>query len=652
MSQFDNLLQTNPLLKDWSGKPYGFAPFDEIKAEHFEPALKFSMEKHIQEVHGIVSNSEAPTFENSISILDRAGALFTKVSETFDNLCSSLGTPDFQEVELKMAGPLASHYNKIATLPGLFPRIDAVHAHRHNLGLNSEQIRLVERFHLDFVRAGAKFSSEMQERYSKIVEELAELSTKFSQNVTLDVNEVYMELRAEDNDMLGLPNDLVEAAKQAAVDRKKPDGTHLITLSRSLIEPFLIYSQRRDLREKGWKLWSKRGELVETRNNLVIAKRILELRLEKATMHGYPSYADYATADTMAGSPQRVLQLLEEVWGKAKTSVDSERKELENYIHECEGQKEGESLTIEPWDWRYYAEKVRIKNYDLNASEVKPFFPLNRMTGAIFDVAHQLFQLKFVENPSLPKYHPDVKVYEVFHEDPITKHSSLKAIFIADNYARPFKRGGAWMSHYRSQHRNSGPGHAQESILPIIVNNNNFNKPSGEEACLLSFDDATTLFHEFGHGLHGMLSNVTYQRLAGTSVLRDFVELPSQLYEHWLSESVVLQKHARHYQTNEVIPEQLLSKLMKSRRFNQGFQTIEYSASALVDAKLHLVTKDLANLDLTQFEKDTLNGLGMPQGIIMRHRLPHFERKKFFEIFLFIFLIRFRFHLMFRFILW
>jgi peptidyl-dipeptidase Dcp len=628
MSQFDNLLQTNPLLKDWSGKPYGFAPFDEIKAEHFEPALKFSMEKHLQEVQGIVSNSEAPTFENSISILDRAGALFTKVSETFDNLCSSLGTPDFQEVELKMAGPLASHYNKIATLPGLFPRIDAVHAHRHNLSLNPEQIRLVERFHLDFVRAGAKFSPEMQERYSKIVEELAELSTKFSQNVTLDVNEVYMELRAEDNDMLGLPNDLVEAAKQAAVDRKKPDGTHLITLSRSLIEPFLIYSQRRDLREKGWRLWSKRGELVDSRNNLVIAKRILELRLEKATMHGYHSFADYATADTMAGSPQKVLQLLEEVWAKAKTSVDSERKELENYIHESEGQKEGDSLTIEPWDWRYYAEKVRIKNYDLNASEVKPFFPLNRMTEAIFDVANQLFQLKFVENPSLPKYHPDVKVYEVFHEDPNTKQSSLKAIFIADNYARPFKRGGAWMSHYRSQHRNSGPGHNQESVLPIIVNNNNFNKPSGEEPCLLSFDDATTLFHEFGHGLHGMLSNVTYQRLAGTSVLRDFVELPSQLYEHWLSESAVLQKHARHYQTNEVIPEQLLSKLMKSRRFNQGFQTIEYSASALVDAKLHLVNKDLANIDLTQFEKETLNGLGMPQGIIMRHRLPHFERKR------------------------
>jgi peptidyl-dipeptidase Dcp len=632
MSQFDNLLQTNPLLKDWSGKPYGFAPFDEIKAEHFEPALKFSMEKHLQEVQGIVSNSEAPTFENSISILDRAGALFTKVSETFDNLCSSLGTPDFQEVELKMAGPLASHYNKIATLPGLFPRIDAVHAHRHNLSLNPEQIRLVERFHLDFVRAGAKFSSEMQERYSKIVEELAELSTKFSQNVTLDVNEVYMELRAEDNDMLGLPNDLVEAAKQAAVDRKKPHGTHLITLSRSLIEPFLIYSQRRDLREKGWRLWSKRGELVDSRNNLVIAKRILELRLEKATMHGYHSFADYATADTMAGSPQKVLQLLEEVWAKAKTSVDSERKELENYIHESEGQKEGDSLTIEPWDWRYYAEKVRIKNYDLNASEVKPFFPLNRMTEAIFDVANQLFQLKFVENPSLPKYHPDVKVYEVFHEDPITKQSSLKAIFIADNYARPFKRGGAWMSHYRSQHRNSGPGHNQESVLPIIVNNNNFNKPSGEEPCLLSFDDATTLFHEFGHGLHGMLSNVTYQRLAGTSVLRDFVELPSQLYEHWLSESAVLQKHARHYQTNEVIPEQLLSKLMKSRRFNQGFQTIEYSASALVDAKLHLVNKDLANIDLTQFEKETLNGLGMPQGIIMRHRLPHFERKRSFKI--------------------
>lgn len=594
-------LNNNPLLKDWSGKTFGFPPFNEISAEHFEPALNYSMQKHLEEIQEIVRNSEAATFDNTIAVLDRAGGLFTKVSETFDNLCSSLGTPEFQAVELKMAGPLAAHYNKIATFPGLFTRINEVYEARNSLGLNAEQIRLVERFHLDLVRAGAKFSPEMQEKYAKIVEELAQLSTKFNQNVTTDVNEIYMELKTEE-DMKGLPKDLIDAAKQAGIERKK--DSHLITLSRSLIEPFLTYSERRDLREQGWKLWSKRGEIHPDRNNLLIAKRILELRLEKATMHGYQCFAEYATADTMAGSPQKVLNLLEEVWTKGKASVENERRELEAFINENQPSLAG--LSIQPWDWRFYAEKVRVANYALDSSEVKPYFPLHRMTEAIFDVAHELFNLRFVENHSIPKYHPDTKVYEVFHEDPTTNERKLKAIFIADNYARPYKRGGAWMSHYRAQHRNTGNPQIDE-VIPIIVNNNNFNKPSGEDGVtLLSFDDARTLFHEFGHGLHGMLSNVTYQRLSGTSVLRDFVELPSQLYEHWLSEQTVLQKHAKHYLTNEVIPEALLTKLMKAQKFNQGFATIEYTASALVDAKLHLLNKDLGSLDLTQFEKEIL----------------------------------------------
>jgi peptidyl-dipeptidase Dcp len=641
----EEFLHSNPLLKDWSGSNHGFPPFDALKANHFESALRYSMKKHLNEIKEIVSTSEEPTFENSVASLDRSGDLFVKISETFDNLCSSLGTPDYQKVELEMSGPLASHYNQIATFPGLFERLDTIYQARHasstlnkkGTPLTHEQIRLVERYHLDMIRQGAKFTKEMQATYSKIIEELAQLSTKFSQNVTTDVNEVYIELQTKE-DLDGLPEDLINAAKQAAIERnlpvsgegegKRSEGIQgIITLSRSLVEPFITYSARRDLREKAWKLWSKRGDsLSADRNNLLIAKRMLELRIEKAKMHGYSNFAEFALADTMAGHPNRVLTLLEEVWGKAKVSVEEERKELLEYMSSHCKKEEGIS-SIEPWDWRYYAEKVRITNYNLDAGEIKPYFSLDKMTNAIFDVAYELFGLSFLENKEMPKYHSDIKIYEVYRNPKKEQGipGEMIALFIHDNYARPYKRGGAWMSHYRGQHKNTVSG---DAILPIIVNNNNFNKPLDiTSPTLLSFDDATTLFHEFGHGLHGMLSNVTYQRLAGTSVLRDFVELPSQLYEHWLSQSKVLQKHSLHYETNEVIPEALLSKLMKSRSFNQGFQTIEYSSSALVDIKLHMLEENaIRNIDLASFEKETLKSLEMPQGIIMRHRLPHFER--------------------------
>jgi peptidyl-dipeptidase Dcp len=624
MSNIPATLEGNPFLTNWSAH-YGMPPFDAIKADHFEPALNYAMEEHLKEIRSLVENSETPSFENTIVQLDRVGGLFSRVSATFDNLCSSLGVPELQAVKDKMAGPLAAHENKVATYPGLFQKIDQVHSARNDAGLNSEQIRLVERYHLDFLRAGAKFTPEMQARYAKIVEELAELSTKFSQNVTLDVNEIYLELKSAE-DKTGLPEDLVSAARQAAAERNITDeNTSIITLSRSLVEPFLTFSDRRDLREKAWRLWSRRGELTEGRDNLALARRILVLRAEKAKMHGYSTFAAYSTADSMASNPDRVLELLENVWSKAKVSVNSERQELENFM-KTTGNAQSE---IEPWDWRYYAEKVRLANYNLDASAVKPYFPLNRMIEAIFDVAYRLFRLKFVENTAAPRYHPDIKIYEVFRElDSTTGEKELIALFISDNYARPFKRGGAWMSSFRTQHRNTPDG---SKVIPIIINNNNFNKGSdpvdSSKDTLLSFDDATTLFHEFGHGLHGMLSNVTYERLAGTSVLHDFVELPSQLYEHWLSEKEVLTTHAKHYQTNEVIPEELLNRLMKAKKFNQGFATVEYTASALVDAKLHKVVDDLEELDLREFEKKTLDELGMPQGIIMRHRLPHFERK-------------------------
>lgn len=622
---------TNVLLQDWSNDNHGLPPFEKITPDLFEEALTVSMEAHLKEIAAIVNNSEAPTFDNTILALDRSGTLFNRVQDTFSNLCSSNGVPELQAVELKMAGPLASHYNKIATFPGLFPKVDTVYQARSSAGLNGEQIRLVERFHLDFVRAGAKFSEEAQARYAQIVEELAGLETKFTQNVMADEAEIYLELTSA-ADFAGLPADLVTAAKQAAQERGvtakvQADGSTatevaIITLSRSLVEPFLVFSERRDLREKAWRMWTSRGELVEERFNLPIAKRILDLRAEQAKMHEYSNYAQYATADTMAGSPTRVKNLLEEVWNKAKVSVQSEREELERFIQESGSTHE--ITAIEPWDWRFYAEKVRQKNYNLDNAEVKPYFPLPNMVQAIFDCAYKLFQLKFVLKPERKAYHPDVQVYEVLREAANGGADEVVAVFLHDNYARQHKRSGAWMSEFRCQYRDE---HG-ERVIPIVINNNNFNKPSGDSVSLLSFDDAVTLFHEFGHGLHGMLSNVTYRRLAGTSVLRDFVELPSQLYEHWLSEREVLKQHARHYQTQEPIPDELLHRLMAARHFNQGFQTVEYTASALVDAAVHQWNgEELTSVDLKTFEQEELARLGMPQGIVMRHRLPHFQRK-------------------------
>lgn len=624
---------SNPLLDTWVHNQ-GLPPFNLISPDHFEPAFEMAMKVHLTELKSIADEGADATFENTVVAFDRAGSLHRKISYCFGNLCSSNGVPELQAVEMKMAGPLAAHDNQVYTLPGLFAKIDAVHQKRSSLSLSREQLRLVDRIHLDFVRSGARFGAEAQARYAALTEEMAKLETQFTQNLLADESEVTIPLGTAD--LAGLPADLIAAARQAALDRKvEGDDAHVVTLSRSLVEPFITYSERRDLREKAWKLWTSRGELDPKRDNLAVARKILELRQEQAKMHGYETFAHYATADTMAGSPDKVMELLESVWSKGKESINRERRELEAYIaaHETPAAAAAvaaafptadttatatTAITIEPWDWRYYEEKVRQSQYNMDESEAKPYFALDAMLEAIFDVAHELFGLTFKERPDIQAYHPDVKVFEVYQDGDEEK---LVAMFLSDNFARQHKRSGAWMSEFRSQYMDG-----DKRVVPIIINNNNFNKGKAGEPTLLSFDDARTLFHEFGHGLHGMLSNVTYQRLAGTSVLRDFVELPSQLYEHWLSQDKVLKKHARHHVTREVIPEELMERMNKARRFGQGFATIEYTASALVDAALHKFKPPAGEvLDIAAFEKQELARLGMPQGIVMRHRPAHFS---------------------------
>jgi peptidyl-dipeptidase Dcp len=595
-------LLANPLLESWN-TPHGLPPFERIGAAHFAPAFEVAMAEHRAEIDAIANATAAPTFANTLVAFDQSGKLLTRVSLLFDNLTSSNTSPELQAVERDMAQPLAAHYNAIYLDAQLFARIDAVHAARATLSLDGEQLRLVERIHLDFVRAGAKLSGEARARYAAITEKLAEVTTLFSQNVLADESGFQLVLR-DPAELAGLPDFVIDSAKAAATERGI-ENAHVITLSRSLVVPFLTFSTRRDLREKAYRAWTSRGEGLTgaEKNNAPLIRDIMALRQEQATLLGYANYAEYATADTMAGTPAAVRRLLDQVWEPAKARMKEERASLQAIAD-----REAPGTVIEAWDWRFYAEKVRHSQYALDNAELKPYFSLDRMTEAAFDCASRLFGLTFTARPDIAAYHPDVKVYEVH------ANGKLKAIFLHDNFARPTKRSGAWMSILRSQSNVDG------AVVPIVLNNNNFAKGN---PTLLSFDDVRTLFHEFGHGLHGMLSNVRYERLAGTSVLRDFVELPSQIYEHWAEEREVMKKHARHIETGEPIPDALIDRLQAAAKFNQGMETVEYTACTLADLALHQRT-DFTTLDIAQFERETLADIGMPKDVQMRHRLPHF----------------------------
>ncbi len=593
----------NPLLQPWEG-PLQLPPFQSLAAAHFEPAFEQAMAEHLAELDRIAAQAEPPSFDNTVAALDRAGALFGRIERLFGNLCAAETSEALQAVERRMAPLLAAHESRLFMHAGVFARLDRLHAQRASLGLPAEALRLLERSHLEFVRAGARFDAPQQARYAQVMQELAELNTRFAQNVLADEAGFTLPLQGP-ADLAGLPGWLVASAQAAAAQRGQ-EG-HVVTLSRSLVVPFLTFSTRRDLREQAWRAWTRRGELVAERDNKPLIARILQLRQEQARLHGHASFGDYQLADTMAGTPAAVARLLAQVWEPAKARFADERGQLRQVAAEA-----GEPTDIQPWDWRYLAEKVRVQRYQLDDAEVKPYFALDAMLQAAFDCAGRLFGLQFVEQPGAPAYHPDVRVFEVRDrsERPL-------GVFLSDNFARPAKRSGAWMSAYRWQSRRDG------EVGPIIANHNNFSKPAPGEPALLSFDDARTLFHEFGHGLHGLLSSVTFERLSGTQVLRDFVELPSQLFEHWLMEPQVLKRHARHCRTGAPIPDELIRRIRAARHFNQGFETVEYAASTLVDLALHARTDD-APVDAAAFERDELQRLGMPPEVGMRHRLPHF----------------------------
>ena len=593
----------NPLLQAWTAE-HGLPPFATTQPEHFKPAFDQAFAQHRTEIDVIAAQSAPPSFENTVAAFDRSGRLLARLELFFSTLTSSHTSAELQAAQRELAAPLAAHESAIYMNAALFARLDALHRERHSLGLTPEQLRLLERIHFDFVRAGAKLGAAEGRRYAQLMQELAELHTRFGQNVLADEAEFRLVLESE-ADLAGLPDFVRAAARQAALDRQL-GNSHVITLSRSLILPFLSFSERRDLREHAWKAWVSRGEHEGATDNRQVARDILTRRNEQARLHGYRCYADYALADTMAGSQAAVQGLLGRVWPAAKAAAERERLALVELMGEL-----GVEHPLEAWDWRFYAEKLRQARFALHEAELKPYFPLEAMVDAMFDCAQRLYGLSFTHRPDLAAYHPDVRVYEV------RRGERLVAIFLHDNFARPSKRSGAWMNALRWQARNG------IDAVPVICNNNNFAKGAPGEPTLLGFDDVRTLFHEFGHGLHGMLSDVEYERLSGTQVLRDFVELPSQIMEHWMAEPEVLHRHARHCKTGEPIPTELIAKLQKAQTFNQGFDTVRYTASALIDMAVHALTQ-AEPPDLIEFERQVLADLGAPGVVGVNHRYTHF----------------------------
>ena len=595
---------SNPLLEDWS-TPFGIPPFERIETGHYRAAFDRAIAQWRAEIEVIAGSVAEPSFANTITAMELAGGDLDKVSAVFFNLCSADTSPELQAIEAEIAPVLARNSAEINMDARLFARVDALWKERDGLGLTAEQARVLKLYHEGFVRAGARLDDAGRARMTEIMERLAALGTAFSKNLLAD--EADLELLIEDRaGLAGVPDSLIDAAAKAAEDRGKP-GKFAITASRSSIEPFLQFAERRDLREAAWRGFTGRGAAREETATAGIIAETMALRQERARLLGFETFAHFKLDNQMAKVPENVAALLERVWDRASVSAVAERERLQALAAE-----EGDNHAIEPWDWAYYGEKLRKRDLDLDDAEVKPYLQLDRMIDAAFDTANRLFGLSFVELPDAPRHHADARVWEVRDRE-----GAHRGIFIGDYFARPSKRSGAWMSGFRTQHKLDG------EVRPIIVNTMNFSKPAAGGTALLTFDDARTLFHEFGHGLHGLMSDVTYPRISGTSVARDFVELPSQLFEHWLMEPELLREFARHSETGEPIPDILLDKVRRAQTFAQGGVTVQYLASAIVDLEMHR-SEIGADFDPLAFEQATLERIGMPDGLVMRHRTPHF----------------------------
>ncbi len=598
---------SNPFFGEWD-TPFEVPPFDEIKLEQYKPAFDEGMKQHKEEIEAIVENESEPTFENTIEAMDRSGAMLARVSRVFFAMRSSMTNDDIEAIAKDVAPRLSKHRDEIRLNDALFQKVRVVYEQRAKLDLTPEQDKLLEEYHKRFVRGGAKLPPEEKERVKELNAELSVLSLKFGENVLKENNR--FELVIDDKaDLDGLPSSVIAAAAETATERGH-EGKWVFTLHKPSMIPFLQYSERRELREKIYKGYINRGDNDDELDNKETLARMATLRIERAGLLGYETHAHYVLEENMAKKPENVYKLLDELWKPALKRAKAEAADMQKMIDD-----EGGDFKLQSWDWWYYAERVKKAKYDLDEEMLRPYFKLENVLVGAFEVSSRLFGLQFEERTDVPKYHEDVSVFEVKEAD-----GTHVGILYVDYFPRASKRGGAWMGEFREQLKMNG-----ENIRPVIYNVGNFSKPTADKPSLLSFEEVNTLFHEFGHALHGLLSNCTYESLAGTNVARDFVELPSQIMENWASEPEVLKMYARHYETGEPMPDELIEKIIKTRHFNQGFATVEYLAASFLDMDWHTLTEAKSKSDVLQFEDKSLGKIGLIPEIISRYRSTYFR---------------------------
>jgi len=595
----------NPFYQEWD-TPFGVAPFDQIKDEHYMPAFKDGMKEELKNVDKIASNKDDPTFKNTIQAMEESRPLLEKVSFVFFNLSSANTTDGLLKIREQVSPLLSGQKDDVNLNENLFERIKKLYDTKDKLNLTVEQNTLLEKYYKRFVRGGANLTADQKEKLRAINKELSEHTVKFSNNVLGEDND--FELILEEKDLVGLPQGVCNGAAEAAKEKGYEDKW-LFTLHKPSLIPFIQFSERRDLREKIYKAYINRGDNNNEFDNKTIIDKVTNLRVRKANLLGYKTHAHFILEERMAKNPENVYDLLDKLWTPALNVAKKERDMMQKMVDE-----EGGNFKVECWDWWYYAEKIREAEYNFNEEEVRPYLKIDNVINGSFILAEKLFGLSFEERQDIPKYHPDVRTYVVKDE-----HGSMIGIYLSDWFYRSSKRGGAWMNEYRSQSNMDG-----KRILPIITNVGNFSKPVGDTPSLLLLDDVETLFHEFGHALHGLLSNVTYPTVSGTNVPRDFVEFPSQVLENWVLHPQMLSLYAFHYQTGEVMPKELIDKIEKSDKFNQGFKTVEYLAASYLDMAWHTLTEEKTR-DVNEFEKAALDKISLIPEIISRYRTTNFR---------------------------
>ncbi|MFY0483238.1 M3 family metallopeptidase [Flavobacterium sp. PLA-1-15] len=596
----------NPFFQPYD-TPFNVPPFDKIKNEHFKPAILEGIKKHEEEINLIANNTEAPTFDNTILAMENAGELLSEVNRVFGNYNSANTSDELQAIAKETAPVMSAHGDNIALNEKLFARVKTLWNKKESLNLNLEQAKLLENRYKYFVRSGANLSEADKDKLRKINADLSLTSLKYGQNILAETNK-YELVITDKKDLAGLPNELIEAAALDAKAKGK-DGKWVFTLSNSSVMPFLQYSSNRKLRKEIWNAYQTRANHDDDLDNKANAIKLANLRGEKARLLGYKSHSDYVLEESMAKNPQNVNKLLNDLWKPALEKAKIEAADIQKMMD-----KDGIKDKVQPYDWRYYTEKIRKQRFDLDEQELKPYFSLDNVTKGVFQVTENLYGLKFKQLHNVPVYHKDVTAWEVTEAN-----GTHVGILYMDFFPRASKRGGAWMTSYRNQSTVNG-----ERKAPVISIVCNFTKPTADAPALFTFDEVTTYFHEFGHALHGLLSNVTYKSLAGTSVPRDFVELPSQVMENWAAEPEVLKMYAKHYKTGATIPDELIQKLEKAGTFDQGFATVEYLAASLLDMDYHSQTAPIT-LDANTFEKNAMKKIGLIDAIIPRYRSTYFQ---------------------------